>query len=197
MSYRDPRGWPRPEPRIYAAFVRKLADFCAGLVEGGYRVILVTTQSKTDPAASADILARTRTALPPAARQWAQAADPEGVPDLLSILSEADFCVASRFHGVVLSMRLGKPVIALSYEDKTDALMEKAGLAGFNLDIESFSEVTLRAAFDRLVSDQAAIAGSVAAHARENRRRLESQLRTVLGSESRKTIAGRRTKRSG
>jgi polysaccharide pyruvyl transferase WcaK-like protein len=58
------------------------------------------------------------------------------VDELLSQLSSVDVVVSSRFHNLLLGLMLGKPVIAISYHEKFQPLMNGVGLGGFCQDIE-------------------------------------------------------------
>ena len=51
--------------------------------------------------------------------------------ELMRVMAPADTVVATRFHSVVCALRLGKPVVALSYAQKFAALMGNMGLAEF------------------------------------------------------------------
>jgi polysaccharide pyruvyl transferase WcaK-like protein len=56
--------------------------------------------------------------------------------DVLSQLAATDYVVASRFHNVLLALMLNKPVLAISYHEKIDALMAGFGLQEYCQDIE-------------------------------------------------------------
>ena len=53
-------------------------------------------------------------------------------------MSEFDFVVTSKYHGIVFSHVLRKPVISLSYGRKMDFAMQAAGQGCFNANIERF-----------------------------------------------------------
>ncbi|HKW34960.1 MAG TPA: polysaccharide pyruvyl transferase family protein [Candidatus Acidoferrum sp.] len=72
------------------------------------------------------------------------------VMDVLSQLNATDLVVASRFHNVLLALMLGKPVLAISYHEKVDALMADVGLDGFRQDIESIDLETMIRQFETL-----------------------------------------------
>lgn len=58
------------------------------------------------------------------------------VDELLSQLSSVDLVVSSRFHNLLLSLMLGKPVVSISYHEKFQPLMNGVGLGAFCQDIE-------------------------------------------------------------
>jgi polysaccharide pyruvyl transferase WcaK-like protein len=63
----------------------------------------------------------------------------ESVEDLLSQLAATDFVVATRFHNVLLSLLLNRPVIAISFHHKCSSLMSQMGLAEYCQDINDLS----------------------------------------------------------
>ena len=71
----------------------------------------------------------------------------------MAVMSGCDFVVTSKFHGVVFSHLLAKPVIALSYHKKIDDLMRTVGHTQYCLNIESFDDKDLKSAFIAMVED--------------------------------------------
>ena len=59
------------------------------------------------------------------------------VEDLLSQIATIDFVVATRFHNVLLSLLLNKPVIAISFHHKCSSLMSQMGLSEYCQDINN------------------------------------------------------------
>jgi polysaccharide pyruvyl transferase WcaK-like protein len=76
--------------------------------------------------------------------------------ELLLQMSSFDFVVTSKFHGVIFSHLLGKPVIALSYLPKIGHLMRTVGHERYCIDAEHFDADWLIERFQLLVheSDQ-------------------------------------------
>jgi polysaccharide pyruvyl transferase WcaK-like protein len=68
-------------------------------------------------------------------------------------MSGFDFVVTSKFHGVVFSHLLAKPVLALSYHNKIDDLMRAVGHSRYCLNIETFNDECIKNAFTSLVED--------------------------------------------
>ena len=57
------------------------------------------------------------------------------VDDLLKQLGSTDLVVATRFHNVLLSLLLNKPVLAISFHHKCSSLMRQMGLSKYCQDI--------------------------------------------------------------
>jgi polysaccharide pyruvyl transferase WcaK-like protein len=59
----------------------------------------------------------------------------ESVDDVLAQIAATDVVVATRFHNVLLAMVLGKPVIAITFHQKCDALMNQMQLPEYRHDL--------------------------------------------------------------
>jgi polysaccharide pyruvyl transferase WcaK-like protein len=68
-------------------------------------------------------------------------------PELLRRLGPAATVVATRFHNVVFSLKLGKPTISLGYSPKNDSLMREAGLSDYIQQARSIDLELLKAQF--------------------------------------------------
>jgi polysaccharide pyruvyl transferase WcaK-like protein len=55
---------------------------------------------------------------------------------------------------VICALRLGKPVVALGYAEKFDALMRDVGLPSYCRNIEGFDTQELKALFLRMVDNK-------------------------------------------
>ncbi|HEX4921643.1 MAG TPA: polysaccharide pyruvyl transferase family protein, partial [Candidatus Bathyarchaeia archaeon] len=100
-----------------------------------------------------DLKGRLLTGLSPADINEIFVPPSENVKDLLTEMSGFDFVVTSKFHGVVFSHLLAKPVIALSYHNKIDDLMRPVGHSHHCLNIETFDDECLKRAFTSLVEE--------------------------------------------
>jgi polysaccharide pyruvyl transferase WcaK-like protein len=102
------------------------------------------------------------------------------VDALLAQLAEADLVVVSRFHNLLLSLLLGRPVVSLSYEAKNDALMAEMGLAEYCERIEEFEVESVIRKLLALRRDAPRLRSSILQKAGEFRQALERQYRSIL-----------------
>ena len=65
----------------------------------------------------------------------------ESFEKLLSHIEATDFVVGTRFHNLLFSLLMGKPVIAITFHHKCSSLMAEMGLADYCQDID---EVTAK-----------------------------------------------------
>ena len=93
----------------------------------------------------------------------------ESVRDVLREISECDFIVTSKYHGIIFSHLLRKPVISLSYHKKMDVAMEAVGQSRFNADVERFDFDWLTTSFRTLVAESRNKIGNRGSSGRECR----------------------------
>jgi polysaccharide pyruvyl transferase WcaK-like protein len=175
VSYHDPKFWPVKDPAIYQTYLAKIVSFMQWLIRENYRIVLIRSDIGLDMSAIADALAMLKqTGQPIPAGQMIEA-DINTVEDLIETLSGVDFVVASRLHTVLLSMRVSKPVLALSFQSKIDSLMQDAGLADYCLPISSFTPEALVQTFSTLQAQRAVLAEQIARRSQAYRAALSEQ----------------------
>jgi polysaccharide pyruvyl transferase WcaK-like protein len=181
MTYNDPRHWPDKDVSVYRGYLERHAAFVRWLVERGYRVSLLVGESRADRDTIGDLV--------PILERCFDL-DSEDAPvrnesiltveELLGQIDRTDLVVASRLHNVLLATLRYKPVIALSYHPKIDSLMEEAGQARYCLPIHEFDLDLLKARFQELEHDSAAIRRHFARLVAARRVALEEQYERVL-----------------
>lgn len=120
----------------YESYLGRIGALIEKLLKTGRSVRLFTGDARADDATVAEIIRRRRI-LPPTSGNLI--AEPvRNFRDAISQISACDSVVASRFHNVLFSIMLKKPVISIGYGDKNTALMAQFGLSDQCRDIESF-----------------------------------------------------------
>ena len=122
--------WHDGDESAYRQYVSTLAAFADRLLARGFRVSFFSTQLKVDPAVIADIRSAMRN------RPGADVTVPsiQDFDDLAAAIAGFDFVVATRYHGILISLLLEKPVLALAYHGKSRDLMDMLGLGNLCLD---------------------------------------------------------------
>jgi polysaccharide pyruvyl transferase WcaK-like protein len=150
MTYLNRRSILQKDETIYRDYIAKLGNFVSWLLEKKYTVRLLIGDFAYDQRARQDLSAF----IEERGGGYTNGSiidDPgASVDDVLSQLAATDLVVASRFHNVLLALMLGKPVLAISYNEKVDALMASAGLAEFCQDIERIDLEKMTRQFDEL-----------------------------------------------
>ena len=177
----DPRFWPRKDDSVYQEYLEKITRFAVWLLEQGYNLRVFTTDTSGDRYAIEDLKARLRAQLssPELVSQVFRGAS-QNVSDVLREMSEFDFVVASKFHPIIFSHLLRKPVISLSYHRKMDFAMRAVGQGHFCADIERFDVDWLIKAFRLLVTESASIKSAYAAAVEARAARLSQQFDSLF-----------------
>jgi polysaccharide pyruvyl transferase WcaK-like protein len=144
IGYFRPHYWPQEDPVVYQAYLDKMIDLMTWLAGRGYRIVLIRGEANVDEMVLSDVqgaLANRGLAQVTARLSLPRIAT---VEDLLCQLSQTTLVLASRFHNVLLAQHVGKPVLALSYQAKIDALMADTGQGQYCLPIADFEVEALK-----------------------------------------------------
>lgn len=181
IGFCDPRLWPRKDDSIYQEYLEKIAQFSTWLLERGYHLRVFTTETSVDGYAIEDLKARLFSKFSsPELLSQVFPIPSENVDDLLQQMSEFDFIVTSKFHGIIFSHLLRKPVISLSYHKKMDVAMQVVGHDRFCADIERFDGDWLIKAFRSLVDESRSIKSASAATVETYAAKLSQQFDTLF-----------------
>lgn len=142
------RATSENDETIYRDYMAKLSAFAAGLLARKYRVRLLIGDVIWDQRAKNDLIATLEQMGWPCDGGSLISRPIASFEDLMAELAETDIVIASRFHNVLLSMAMSKPVVAISFHEKVDALMSAAGLQEYCQDIENID-------VDRLIAQVA------------------------------------------
>jgi polysaccharide pyruvyl transferase WcaK-like protein len=181
LPFHDSRYWAEDAPGVYERYVQKLATFAVWLIRSGHKVILFPTQLRADPPVIKDVKALVQESLPAARGDSLTCPAVSTFDELLTVIAQTDLVVASRFHGIVLSFMVGRPVIGLSYNQKTDELMTDMGLAEFVADIDQFEVAWLVERFERIGIEAASARARIESRRAAYRLALETQYQLLLG----------------
>jgi polysaccharide pyruvyl transferase WcaK-like protein len=169
IGFCDPRNWPRKDRAVYHDYLEKTTRLSVWLLEQGYKLRMFTTEVSLDKHAMEDLRTQLCARLTPELFNQIFWGASESVRDVLQEMSEFDFVVTSKYHGIVFSHVLRKPVISLSYGRKMDFAMQAAGQGRFNANIERFDLDWFTKAFRSLADKRESIklesAAAVNAHA--------------------------------
>ena len=152
MPIYDKRYWHIADDAKYKEFIEKIGNFTMDLIVKNFDVVLFGTHPK-DKDVSHDILNYLSLRAEKELLTHCFIRSVENVPDLMVMLSSFDLVVATRFHGVLLSLLAQKGVVALCYGAKTTELMAETGQGEYALDFESFSPEELESSFTRLTQN--------------------------------------------
>ena len=157
IGFCDPRNWPRKDRKVYREYLEKVSSLSAWLLEHGYKLRMFTTEVSLDGYVMEDLKTLLHARLAPHHFDQIYWGASENVSDVLREMSEFEFVVTSKFHGIIFSHVLRKPVISLSYGRKMDFAMQAAGQTRFNANIERFEVDWFIETFSLMANDHESI----------------------------------------
>ena len=146
IPYYDRRYWPSVDDDRYAAYVAKIADYAAWVVESGRQLVLLYSQTDVDPLVCDDVMSLLVRRLTPEQMLTIDRPEIDTVDELLAALASCEYVVAGRFHCILLPYLMGGLAIGTSYHPKTAALMDYLGQPEHCFDIETFTAEDLEKA---------------------------------------------------
>lgn len=176
----DDRYWPVSDPIAYQRYARELAHFAVWLLEAGHTVALFPTQIRADVPVTRDVATMVHQRIPSVCSDRLLFPAITSVDSLLSFLAGTDVVVATRFHAILLSFLVGKPVLALANHHKMADLMKAMSQDSYLFDIDIFRWQDLRERFLQLLSRQAEVRTQIARKIVAWRGALELQYDLVL-----------------
>jgi len=176
MPYPD-AGEYSPERRqvVYDEFIRRLAIFASWLVGQSYAVRIFGTDFGVDPVAIQHLQAALLDFHRVSSSQYGVSCSIESVHALLATMSEMDYVVTCRFHGVVFAHLLNKPVLAIAHHPKVKDLMTELELSSYCVDIRDFDLKLLTERFASMVINEEEIKSRMAASLTKNRQLVRTQ----------------------
>jgi polysaccharide pyruvyl transferase WcaK-like protein len=138
-----------PTTFTHAGYLETLVTFASWLLAEGYDIRLLIGSAEDNPVAL-EFKSLLKTASPAYQEERVIHEPVASVEDLLSQIAATDLVVATRFHNVLFSLLLNKPVIALSFHHKCSSLMSQMGLSEYCRDINLLSSGPLIEQFCRL-----------------------------------------------
>ncbi|MGH6635111.1 MAG: polysaccharide pyruvyl transferase family protein [Gammaproteobacteria bacterium] len=169
MPVYDPRYWCFPDTEKYHSYVGRLAAFVSALLREGYPVRFFNTMPK-DENVIHDVLASLAPDVKPLTDGVTRLS--RSVAELMAIYASFDLVVATRFHGILLSLLAERPVLGICYYRKSRDLLIEAGQGDYAVELESFTLEDLMGRFKALEANRFAELSKI--------RKKNAQYRTAL-----------------
>lgn len=163
-------------------YVETIGMFIVWLIDHGYRVRIVIGDAQYDTSVRVDL------------RNWlagknalSQVIDElaSSFEQLMDQLADVDLVVATRFHNVLLSLVLGKPVLSLSHMDKNDQLMHAMGMSAYCRSLKNIRLEEVVALFQELEKNAEDLRRSIKERGDFFREQLEQQYAALFQDEQR------------
>jgi polysaccharide pyruvyl transferase WcaK-like protein/glycosyltransferase involved in cell wall biosynthesis len=169
-----------PRPETYTAYLHSLAAFAIWLLEHGYDIRLLLGDADTMAIDAFKSVLQTRFGSYDVERVVDQPI--RSVDDVLGEIAATDIVVATRFHNVLLSLLLNKPVIAISFHHKCSSLMRQMDLSEYCHEIHDIDTDRLIAQFQRLEENQTAVKQTIDQAVDQARVALDEQYELLLAT---------------
>lgn len=176
MPVYDARYWYVVDETRYRTYVNELVRFIGGVRSRGHELVLWPTMPR-DVNVINDILAALGEH-----GAGVMAEFPDSVESLRDVIDSLDITVATRFHGVVLSLAAGTPCIAICYHRKHDDLMRDTAQADYSLRFDEATAEELLKRLDTLAGERGHHADVLELRIRGYREALARQYDELLAS---------------
>jgi polysaccharide pyruvyl transferase WcaK-like protein len=175
-------GW-RYEPgsgeKVYQEYISKIKHFATWLLREGFS-IRVISGDKADRWPVQDLVEFMNKEGESHWREKFIVQEITDVNDLFHQIAQTDIIVASRFHNVLCSLMLERPVISLGYHEKNDSLMKEMGLGHYCQHIEHFTNERLIEQFSSCIHETDQIVRQIHEQLDSYRNLLDDQYKMLL-----------------
>lgn len=182
MDHRDIHLWTDEEHRTrYENYLNTMCEFVVWLVEHDYSVRILQGDAKNDETTRGEL--RARLAVRGIDYETAGIID-EGaktVGELIRQIGDADIVVSPRFHNLLLGLMMTIPAVSISYDPKTDILLDGVGLGKYCQPLEEVDLQRLIDHFTELESRGDSVKPLIQAKAAEYRALLDQEYDLLFG----------------
>ena len=178
MPVYDRRIWYQADDARYEHYVAQLSLFASRLLRERFPVFFFSTHPSDDQVID-DVLAGIDEQLVFANGAPARKSS-QTVVEVMSVFASADLVVATRYHGAVLALRAGRPVLALCYYRKTREVLQAMQQEAYAVDVDELDHEDLWRRFELLVSRRSKEADAIRRITEAANARLDEQYDTVL-----------------
>jgi polysaccharide pyruvyl transferase WcaK-like protein len=164
------RTWTIHRDRSYEEYLSSLVAACKHWARQGRHIRFLCSDTAMDPPIVQEVLAR----LDAGARERCEFRNVNTVQAFVEGVMSAQVVIASRLHGLILSVAARTPVIAVSPARKVTRFMLDSGLSEFCVDMATFTAGDLQDRFERVSREHSSLSGRLDALCTESRVRLEA-----------------------
>lgn len=180
MEYSEAYSTASPLRDTYERYVKSLGGLVEWLLDHDYDVKLLLGDRDADSFVVDDLGSALRERLATDGDERVTYHSIDSVDELLSQLSATDLVIATRFHNVLMSLLLRKPVVAISFHHKCSALMSDMGLSEYCQDINRIDAGALIAKFEALVEHADDVERAIAQRVEGARSALDEQYEALF-----------------
>lgn len=164
ISFAKPGSWPHQDHAVYDRYLGEMARVVSQLLARGYFLVMVWSSLGADKGVVSELLGRLDE------RSQKRLASQVYIPeiatwkDLVALLFDVDFLVASRLHSTILGFATQTPTVAISFDPKVDWVMEDVGQTDYLLQIRDFKAEDVIGSLDRIELRRDAVVAQIASY---------------------------------
>lgn len=166
----------------YLRYVGILCDFIERRLAEGRKIRLLIGDYAYDELVRLDFVAELKKRGHSIDGDRIDAVPAQSFETVIGQIATTDAVIASRFHNVVLSLLMARPVLSLSYDRKNDVLMEAMGLGAYCQELDDLDPERLERQFVDLLSNASGVPARLRERSDAYRRDLDEQYARVLGA---------------
>ena len=179
INYYGHRYEPGTGEAIYREYISKLKHFASWLLQEGF-IIRVLSGDISDKWPAQDLVEFVNKEGESHWREKLIVPEITDVNDLFHQIAQTDIVVASRFHNVVCSLMLERPIISLEYHEKNTFLMKEMGLERYCQHIDHFTNERLIEQFSSCIQETDQIVSQIHDQLDSYRNLLDEQYNMLL-----------------
>jgi polysaccharide pyruvyl transferase WcaK-like protein len=150
ICYAKPGNWPTPNRDLHDRYVQQMVQVLSSLSQRGNFLVIACSSLGDDEGVIPDLLGRSHEEMKHGTDSQIHFATVKTWRDLVSVLRDADYLIASRLHGTILGFVTQTPVVAISFDPKVNWVMEDLQLTDYLLHIRDFTAEEVLGALDRI-----------------------------------------------
>ncbi len=167
MAYAKPGNWPTSNRALYDRYVQQLAIALSCLSRRGYFLVVVCSSLGDDESVIPDLLGRLDDEMKCSLEGQVHIPTIKTWRDLVAVLRDVDYLIASRLHGTILGFISQTPAVAISFDPKVDWVMEDLHQTDYLLHFQDFTAADVLDAFDRIKVRRDAVVEQIASYRKE------------------------------
>jgi polysaccharide pyruvyl transferase WcaK-like protein len=190
----DPRIWPHKDEATYRRYLGKMQQFLVWLHDNHHRIAIFSSDMGVDRYVIQDLRSGLEGKWPNDIMNRYFPSVSQSTAALVDQMFRFDCVITTKFHGIIFSHLLSKPVISLSWHTKNKVLMHEFEQDRFCLDIENFDQESLKETFILLMEQRESLVEKTREKVNEYTERLQTQFDELFsGNGLAKPILQKRT----
>jgi polysaccharide pyruvyl transferase WcaK-like protein len=179
MHFDDPHSQDVDHANAYREYLEKMCDFIQWLTSRGYGVRILEGDASVDRVVKREVKQKLESRGFRYQDYGIVDQETDSVEELIAQLAATDIVVSPRFHNLILGLMLNKPAISLSYDAKSNVLLDGVGLGHYCQSITSFDLDKLKEHVLQVDKLSSVIKPALRASMKTYRDELEEQYRTL------------------